>query len=253
MKKLLLLLLLFTQTACASSNIEVRLLKDYEDIDTEFTPYVQEFIYASKGKVRREKFEGFTMGFREFNGDVSTVGVCHPLAYEVDINVEWWDNTLSQSKRIELVFHELGHCVLRRGHTQKPTGSSWLAFWERVGFKIGMFEEKGMLPDGCPSSFMHPYTLSEACINRHFNYYIEELFKRTRPNYVEKIEQKASRRPSHKVKCTKQPKVINKTKTWNKRDRDTLRRAKVTCVESYHSCLKTFWKNTESSYAALCE
>jgi len=44
MKKLLLLLLLFTQTACASSNIEVRILKDYEDNDTEFTPYVQELI-----------------------------------------------------------------------------------------------------------------------------------------------------------------------------------------------------------------
>jgi hypothetical protein len=252
MKKLLLLLLLFSQTACASS-VEVRLFKEYNYIDEEFKPYVQEFIYASQGKINERKFESFTMGFRTFKSSVSTVDVCHPIAYEVDISKEWWENTLSQPKRIELVFHELGHCILNRGHTQKPIGDDWLDFFERLGFKIGMFEEKDTLPDKCPASFMHPYTLSEQCINKHFNYYINELFKKTRKNYVEGIEKKPIRQPSHKVVCTDAPQVINKTNSWVKRDEDTFTRAKNKCITSYHSCLKTFWKHTKSSYAALCE
>ena len=253
MKKLLLLLLLFTQTACAGSSIEVRLLKDYDEVHEEFTPYIQEFIYASQGKVSKRKFDGFTMGFRDYDEDVSTVGTCHPAAFEVDISREWWADNVSQSKRIELVFHELGHCVLRRGHTQKPTGSSWMAFWERIGFKIGMFEEKGLLPDKCPASFMHPYTFSEECINRHFNYYIEELFKRERKNYVEDSSSRALRGPSHEVVCEKEPQVINETKTWTEKDGNTLYRAKMRCIKSYHSCLKTFWKKGHGNYHALCE
>jgi len=250
MKKLLLLLMILTQSACAGS-VEVRVLKDYDGMDKEFTPYVQEFIYASRGKVTKRDFRGFTMGFRDYDGG-STIGTCHPLAYEVDISRAWWNTTLSQSKRIELVFHELGHCVLRRGHTQKPTGDSWLAFWERFGFKIGMFEEKGLLPDGCPSSFMHPYELSEECINRHFNYYIDELFKRKRKNYVERTRN-IYRAPSHELVCKKQPEVINETDNWTKKDADTLHRAKMRCVNSYHACLKTFWKKGHDNYHALCE
>lgn len=238
--------MLITQSACASSSIEIRLMKNHKTIDKEFQPYIQEFQYASLGAVNEKDFKRFTMGFRDMDYSSSTVGVCHPLAYEVDISRSWWHLNTSQSKRIELVFHELAHCVLRRGHTQKPIGDSWMHRWERFGFAIGMFAEKAKLPDGCPSSFMHPYTLTEDCIDKHFSYYIEELFGRKRINYV-------SRNPSHELVCKKQPKVINETKTWTKSDSDTLYRAKMRCVKSYHSCLKTFWKKGHGRYHALCE
>ena len=98
---------------------------------------------------------------------------------------------------------------------------------------------------------MHPYTLGDDCIDKHFNYYIDELFKRTRKNYVERLNN-VSRNPSHKLKCER-PTVINKTTTWVKADENTYRRAKKTCVKRYHACLKTFYKYTNLSYGAICK
>ncbi len=249
MKKLLLLVILLTTNACASSSVEVRLFKDYDGIDVQLMPYVQEFIYASEGKVTKRDFRGFTMGFRNYKGG-SVVGTCHPAAFEVDISDSWWKGAWNtQDERIELVFHELGHCILKRGHTKKPTSQDFAGWLERLGFIVGMFEEKVALPDGCPYSFMHPYTINSTCIEKHFNHYMGELFKKKIKNYVEKSN--ISRKPNHVLKC-KRPKVINKTKTWVKRDEDTYKRAKVTCVKRYHGCLTKFYKNTQDSYWAIC-
>lgn len=250
MKKLLLtLFIMFYSTSCAMSEVEIRMNKRYDGIHEEFKPYIQEFIYVSQGKIDEWDFRGFSMGFRDYKGG-SVVGTCHPTVYEVDISKSWWDNTTSHLERYELVFHELGHCVLNRGHTQKPTKDGFLAWLERLGFTLGIFQEKGRLPDGCPASFMHPYTLGEKCISKHFNYYLEELFNRQKDNYVE--IRNISRDPAAKRQC-KTPRVINKTKTWNKRDQGTLDRAKKKCIREYNSCLKIFWKKTELSYSALCE
>lgn len=250
MKRLLICLLLILNIACASS-IEVRMVKKYDTIESEFVPYVYEFIHASKGKVQKRHFKNFTMGFRDYNEDDNTIGTCHYLANEVDISRDWWNNTASPSQRLELAFHELGHCILKRGHTKKPTHSSFEAWLERVLFNLGIFDEKEYLQDGCPASFMHPYNLGDHCINKHFNYYINELFGRyEKHNYV---ESRSWHEPaSHNNKC-REPKIINKTNTWNKRDEDTLARAKVRCLDYYNSCLKTFWKNSSDSYTALCE
>lgn len=248
MKKLLLLLMLISTSACAGS-VEVRLLKNYDGIDAELKPYVQEFIYASEGTVTKRDFRGFSIGFRDYDGG-NIVGTCHPAAFEVDISRTWWKSEWhTQDERIELVFHELGHCILRRGHTKKPTRQDFAGWLERFGFAVGMFKEKVKLPDGCPSSFMHPYTISDTCVGKHFSYYINELFKGKVKNYVEKTN--IGRRPNHKLKC-KRPTIINKTKTWVKRDEDTYRRAKKTCVKRYHGCLTKFYKKTQSSYAAIC-
>ena len=249
MKVLLVLLLLLPQSGCSSS-LEVRLLKDHNGIDKELTSYVQEFIHASNGKVKKDKFNNFSMGFRDYQSDSAVVGTCHYVAYEVDISRRWWKNTTSQSEKIELVFHELGHCILLRGHTQKPTSDDFMGWLERLGFDFGLFEKKGLLSDGCPASFMHPYTLGEECIDRHFNYYTNELFKTNQVNYVENKYYNGE--SSDKLSCRK-PQVVNKTNTWVRSDEDTFRRAKKTCIERYHSCLKTFYKNTNNGYSAICE
>lgn len=249
MKKLLLLLVLFMNTACAN-NLEIRMVKKHQGIHSEFKPYVQEFIMISKGKVDENDFHNFSMGFRDYSKDSSTVGTCHYGAFEVDISKKWWNQTTSPSERLELVFHEFGHCILKRGHTKKPEGDGWLEWFERMGFKLGFFTEKGYLSDGCPASFMHPYTLGEMCINRHFNYYMNELFGRfERNNYVE--SRAMYREPSEKKTC-KKPIIVNKTNSWNDRDQQTLIRAKRTCIVRYKSCLEKFWKKTQLSYAAWC-
>lgn len=251
MKKMILILGLLVQTACASST-EVRMIKKYDSIHPEFQPYIQEFIYASQGAVRKSHFRNFTMGFRDYPDKDDTIGTCHYLANEVDIGIDWWNKSASQSQKIELVFHELGHCILKRGHTKKPTKEGFEYWMERLLFNLGIFSEKEYLPDGCPASFMHPYNLGDDCINKHFNYYINELFYRhDRQNYVQ--ERKTQSVNSTYQESCKKPKVINKTNEWNKRDEATLNRAKTRCIENYNSCLKTFWKNTHNSYSALCE
>lgn len=249
MKKLILMLfMMLYSTSCAMGEVEIRAVKKHQSIDAEFTPYIQEFIYASMGRVSQEDFKGFTMGFKDY-GDSTIIGTCHYSVYEVDINQKWWVENASPLQRYELVFHELGHCILKRGHTEEPEGDSFLAWLERLGFKVGLFEVKDRLYDGCPSSIMHPHSINEYCINQHFFYYIEELFGRDKKiNYIEIKDHSRYLNSSCRT-----PQIINKTSTWTNYDQSTFERARARCVERYRSCLKTFWKNTEDSYSALCE
>jgi len=250
MKKLIfILLIMFSTTSCAT-NMELRLSKEYDGIHHEFQPYVEEFIMMSDGKVSQKDFQRFSMGFRKYDISDSTVGTCHYLVHEVDISIDWWNSDKSPSERLELVFHEFGHCILNRGHTEKPVHDGFVQWLERIGFKLGFFSEKGYLHDGCPASFMHPYTIGERCINKHFAYYIKELFHNTDAmNYVELRKQ--HNHYTHN-KCSK-PMIVNKTNKWVQKDEDTLNRAKKKCVKEYKSCLKVFTKKNEGEYTALCE
>jgi len=247
MKYLLLVFIMFMQTSCA----QLRFTKSHKGIDPEFKPYVQEFIYASRGKVSEKDIEGITIGFRDYKDGSSTVGTCHLLVKntEIDISRKWWNDNQSTLERQELMFHELGHCVLKRSHTEIPTYSSGFVGWlEELFFKLGIYKEKNKLSDGCPSSFMHPYTLGESCISKHYLYYLDELF--TNVSY-EKFEKENSHKMYVMTSC-EMPKIINNTKTWTKRDGDTLERAKKTCINRYKSCLSRFIKVEEQTYRAIC-
>jgi len=248
MKYFLLFFLLLSQTSCAN----IKFKKKHKGINPIFKPYIQEFVYASMGKVKQKDLKGLTMGFHKYPKNSNTVGTCHPMGYftEIDINKKWWDNHESSTERQELIFHELGHCILKRGHTEEPINSSgFFAWWERLFFKLGIFKKKNRLPDGCPSSYMHPYTLSPDCIMKHYLYYLDELF--TEIAY-EKFSVKIPIKSYIMTSCRK-PKIINKTKTWTDRDMRTLARAKNTCKKIYKSCLKTFTKVKKQMYRAMCE
>lgn len=228
------------------------MIKKYDGIHPEFQSYIEEFKYKSQGKVTDDDFVGLTMGFRKYPDDVNTVGTCHYMANEVDINVEWWNSWYrSYQERYELVFHELGHCVLYRGHTEIPTHTGFKAWLERLGFRLGIFTQKGYLEDGCPASFMHPYTLSERCINKHYHYYMNELFdNHKKENFVE--ARMSHNKYTNKDKCP-EAKVINKTNEWTEQDVRSLKSAHRRCPEVYGTCLKTFIKNKTRSYYAICE
>lgn len=190
------------------------------------------------------------MGFRDLSKKGNTVGVCHPFIMEIDISASWWRQTTSPMEKMELVFHELGHCILRRGHTYRPVQGDFRAWLEDVGFKLGIFQEKHYLSDGCPASFMHPQMMGEHCVNKHFYYYIEELFDRHQWfNYVDKNF--TERNPSSE-KC-EEPEVVNETNNWGKKDSETLARMKVRCLEEYETCLKIFIKKTSDNYLAICK
>lgn len=256
MKKIIILFSFLISMSSCATNVEVRLEKKYKGIDNEFKPYISEFIHMSDGKVTYKNFDNFSIGFRKYDSKDSTVGTCHYFADEVDISVDWWFSDFNTpSERLELVFHELGHCILKRGHSSKPYKGGFVQWLERVGFRLGIFTEKGYLYDGCPASFMHPYTLGENCINKHFSYYIKELFHQENTmNYIE--SRHIDRYHFTHNKCS-EPIIINKTDTWDKRDRDTLNRAKMRCIEVYGTCLKSLTKvlldGEHVSYRAICE
>lgn len=125
----------------------------YPDFSTDpiFTPYIQEFEYYSGTDSFR-----VPIGF----GDLKpgTAGTCHTstvggvvVSAYIKIDSEFWKRA-THLQKINLIFHELGHCLLRREHV------------------------RGFLPNGCPNSFMYDSVMSDSCLNRNFNLYISEMF-----------------------------------------------------------------------------
>lgn len=86
-----------------------------------------------------------------------TVGLCHYLKYQngsvqflkIEIDHDYWQST-SEIKKEVLLFHELGHCVLGRKHTEELLGNY------------------------SPKSIMYPWIFENAYQN-YRSYYVEEL------------------------------------------------------------------------------
>lgn len=68
----------------------------------------------------------------------------------ININAEYWTQ-ISNDQREELVYHEMGHCVLDRGHTS--------ARWE-----------------GQPDSIMNPQVFPTGLFSQYREHYVLELF-----------------------------------------------------------------------------
>lgn len=119
-------------------------------IEQSFQDYVNRFVSAIG--VRPD----FPM---QFTDSVSYVGVCITYSTgnrEVLIDKTFWDKA-SDSGREQLIFHELGHCVLGRGH-QKTTKWNW-EFFTNV-----------------PISIMYPYVFGgRPYYDRYKDEYIKEL------------------------------------------------------------------------------
>ena len=121
--------------------------------DPTFEPYRAEFEYYSKANT-----DLIPMYFADLKE--TTVGLCHyfrvgsgPIRWGyIEIDRSFW-NRASKYQKINLIFHELGHCVLGRDHA--PWGNSMMA---------------------CPSSLMYDSILSTECIENNYYNYIEELF-----------------------------------------------------------------------------
>lgn len=93
-------------------------------------------------------------------GDLSDirVGVCTLYSngnWEIIIDKEYWENT-SRESRIGLIFHELGHCILHRGHEEQ--------------FIITEHNYQ------VPKSLMYPYNFYNKQYSFMWDYYSKELF-----------------------------------------------------------------------------
>lgn len=141
-----------------------------EDI---FVPYVQEFIDEgySRGVETSHNLVVVMRDSFSYTTSPNTVGLCsypnkeraYPL---VEIKRSYWEAVDTDSKR-ELLFHELGHCLLLRGHT---SDSAYVP----------------SLSKSVPLSIMNPYVLTDYGLGifdfylDNFSSYLDELFDPTK-------------------------------------------------------------------------
>jgi len=123
--------------------------------DSAFTNYIADFEY----------YYGKDTSTRPiYFGDLprNQAGVCHyfrvlsgPILWGyIEVDREYWQ-VLSEYQKINLIFHELGHCVLGREHT--PSNSVTV----------------------CPISMMDDTVTDTQCLEDNFQAYLEEMF----PNF----------------------------------------------------------------------
>lgn len=126
---------------------------DFET-DAIFIPYIQEF----------ESYAGINtssvpIGFDDLPNNWA--GVCYrsrsggvTLHAYIKIDRVKWSRT-SDLQKYNLIFHELGHCVLNRKHVHTEA------------------------PRFCPASFMHDTVMSDYCLRENWQVYMTEMF----PNF----------------------------------------------------------------------
>ena len=145
-------------------------------IDHRLLPIVSEFYYMKTGKIVDDYSITVHIGKLE---DPHWVGVCRQGIFgtEITIGEEFYNNN-SYLQVHSTVFHELGHCVLGKGHNP-PVGwqdvRSIKTLMQYIDVLRGRPVEEFM-KDGCPISIMYYAQFSDYCYMKHYVEYMEELF-----------------------------------------------------------------------------
>lgn len=135
MRTLLIIILVFN--ACAP------IYKVHPDLQT----YVTRFEFLAKRPVPSLYAE-----FKEL--DRPFIGQCIPgNVPHIKIDPRFWERA-PEELREALMYHELGHCILRRGHVDEKR------------------------EDGCYKSLMSTYIVSRTCYIKHYESYLNELVER---------------------------------------------------------------------------
>lgn len=152
MKNLLVVSMLFL-TACGQG---MQATKDpHPDVGTgpEFVVFVQQFEVDYGHSIG-----SFPIVFGPQNGNV--IGVCKRWSdgyAMIEIDPTYWNNThVSDAQRKALIYHELGHCILNRGHDDSYIASNTYG--------------------SIPKSIMNSYLMDELAYPSLQAYYTDELF-----------------------------------------------------------------------------
>jgi len=134
--------------------------------DKSIAEYVQTFKKAGESFSHGLKFPNLNigMGIIKYMADAMNLGesslvmgICNPATIPATILIsrQYWEAS-SDLDREQLIFHELGHCVLGRDHNDEIT----------------------VLEDGetVPLSLMNTYVIEEEHYTRYREEYIRELF-----------------------------------------------------------------------------
>jgi len=152
MKYLIISLMLLT-TACGQSMIAPKDPHPNIGVGPEFAPFVTEF-EADFGR----SIGNFPVTFAAQSGNV--IGVCKIWSdgYRmIEIDPEYWNNlNVSDASRKALIYHELGHCILNRGHDDSYISSPTYG--------------------SIPKSIMNSYLRYELAYPSLQAYYTDELF-----------------------------------------------------------------------------
>lgn len=180
MRTLIFLLVFFFSFSAPSA------VQFFPKIEPKFQYEVIEFINDSQGKVTVKIVNPLSMkeaslAWSDPKSDERTIGLCWWLPLgpnRVEIDKLFWEYGSSVSKKA-LIYHELGHCVCNRDHVP-PNSAKWLTdFLDSLQIRHVRAVE---LPDGCPKSLMNPVMPDDACLQRHWGLYKDELFKTCVPN-----------------------------------------------------------------------
>lgn len=138
-------------------------------VDPRLMPYIQEFeAYGRKYERPNYRIPDMDIGFTDLSTiksdkeDFVVVGLCDTF-FETPIvlvDLRFWRDSTQSEKEI-LVFHELAHCALGRGH------------------------DESLDKDNHPVSIMYPSVISGSWFNGHKEAYMAELFG---ANYESEIE-----------------------------------------------------------------
>ena len=91
----------------------------YRNIDPALQPYVEGYYNTIKDRCpqrTKDLSDRYTIEFISRSDEY--IGQCRYKinGYKVLINKEWWDNNNNESQKIQLVYHELAHCVIYKAH-----------------------------------------------------------------------------------------------------------------------------------------
>ena len=140
------LLTLILMMGC--SNVPRKGLVLYRHVDARTIEYVKEF-----EKHYGKNIPNITIEFRDLPGNAK--GLCNTITRKIYIDEDKWYG-IGKLSQEELIFHELGHCVLGLGHD---------------------FTIKSR--DFCPTSMMYKDgAIVEGCYEKDRDYFIKELFFR---------------------------------------------------------------------------
>jgi hypothetical protein len=129
---------------------------DRPNVNKDLAIYVNRFVQVGESLGRPVSLGRVQVEFVA-SMERSIIGKCYYgyMTPRVEINRSYWDSpTVSNSDRESLVFHELGHCLLGRGHDDANVpGYNWL-----------------------DASIMNTYHLPRAYYENNWQYYMRELF-----------------------------------------------------------------------------
>lgn len=83
----------------------------------------------------------------------NVAGSCNYLTNTIEVNPNSWYNYERTSKeRINLLFHELGHCM------------------------CGLQHDDSTRDDNCPDNLMFPALITKKCLDKYFHEYTKDLY-----------------------------------------------------------------------------